>query len=506
MALIPRRLRRNPAAPIQNLGDAWFWLEKLWADLAARQLDMAKASRYYDGYQDLPFLTETHTYKLMDEWRDLLVDSDHNFMELVVDTTAERLRVDGYRVSAAAQEPESRAWEIWQANDFDAESVTGMQEALVKGVSYVSVWKDTSVQEAVPTLAIEDAMQCIVGYAPGSNFRVREAALKVWLDDLSGLTRANVYLRDGIYKFVAKPDDKQTEPPVKVMDTGEENVFGAITPGGARSLDLLALAKDPSNTKGRWVFMPGEFVDNPFGVVPIVPLRNRPRLTTEGKSEIASLMPIQNGINGFLFLLALAGYFGAHKQRWATGLAIMKDANNKPVEPFKVGVDTLWATDNPATKFGEFGETSLEPYIKAIDQKVQHIATISRTPRHYLMPEGQEPSGDSLRSAESGLMAKVERCQATFGTGFENALGLALFMDSGTRPAVDAELVWADTSSKTLAEVTDATIKQRAEGLIDDRQALENLGYTQAQIVRILASDRTPPALPTPPASVPPTA
>jgi hypothetical protein len=117
------------------------------------------------------------------------------------------------------------------------------------------------------------------------------------------------------------------------------------------------------------------FAKNTTGVVPIIPLRNRGRLLVEGESEISDVTAIQNQINGFIFLLALAGYFGAHRQRWAVGLKIMVDDAGKPVEPFDTAIDRLWQTENPEAKFGEFSQTDQGGYIKSIEQKVLHIAT-----------------------------------------------------------------------------------------------------------------------------------
>jgi hypothetical protein len=85
------------------------------------------------------------------------------------------------------------------------------------------------------------------------------------------------------------------------------------------------------------------------------------------------------------------------------------EQTGKPVEPFDVAVDKLFVSENPNAKFGEFDATDLDGYIKAIDQKVQHLSVISRVPKHYLLPEGQEPSGDAIKSAESGLVKKVEK-------------------------------------------------------------------------------------------------
>jgi hypothetical protein len=409
-------------------------------------------------------------------------------MGLVVDTVEERLKVEGFRLSAETDPvADKQSWAIWQANQMDAESQAAFVEALVKGVSYLSVWPG----DKYPTIAVEDPSQTIVGYVPGSNFRQRAAALKIWLDDWTGMRRANVYLPGGIYKYQAKP----------VEDAGPSTAASAAIGG---------------DEKPRWVQLEGDagYVVNKIGIVPIIPLRNKPRLLLEGRSEIADVYRIQNGINAFLFLLALAGYFGAHRQRWAVGLTLMEDpTTHKPVEPFDIAIDKLITSENPDTKFGEFSQTDLDGYIKAIEQKVLHIAVTTRTPRHYLIQEGQSPSGDAIQSAESGLVKKVERKQRPFGEGLEEAMGIARRFAGEPDAPVDSEVVWADAQTESEATITDAVIKQFSGGLIPWEAALEKLGYSQTQIARFstmrlsdaLLQGIANPAPPTPEKVVPPT-
>jgi hypothetical protein len=470
------------------LDDPILWLDALFPQLVARERRMRLADDYYAGKHPMPFLTRSHEGKMRDEFYSMIDNSRSNFMRLVVDAVEERMKVEGFRVSATSgQASDQDTWRIWQENGMDSESSVAILEALIKGVSYLSVWGDG---EKTPTIAVEDPSQVIVGYAPGSNYKTRAAALKMWDDDVSGHVRANVYMPDGIYKFVSTQGMEPTVNTV-VTDTADETIFeGRRTAGGSVRVDVAAGSPPP-----RWIELESEFVANPHGVVPIIPLRNRPRLLAEGESEISDVIPIQNQINGFLFLLALAGYFGAHKQRWATGIKIAEDANGNPKELLS-GVDTLWQNENPQGSFGEFSQTDLKPYIDAIEQKVLHIAVTTRTPRHYLVQEGQSPSGDAIESAESGLVKKVERKMRPFGEGFEEALRVArLFAGLGVSPA-DSEVVWADPAVQSEAARTDAAVKKVQMGLIDRWQALEDLGYTQTQIERM----RNEPA-PIPPAA-----
>jgi len=439
---------------------AKWWLAKLYPQLTARQQRMQLMNAYYTGDHPLPFVTKAHQPKMRDEFRTLLEDSRSNFMRLVVDAVEERLRVDGFRLSATSSDVgDAETWRIWQANQMDSESQTAFVEALIKGVSYLSVWAG----DEYPTIAVEDPLETIVGYVPGSNFKRRAAALKTWLDDWTGLRRADVYLADGIYRYQAKPTQSDPATPFALAVAGEE--------------------------APRWVNVEdgAAFERNPTGVVPIIPLRNRPRLLCEGESELADVYRIQNSINGMLFLLALAGYFGAHRQRFVSGIKLMEDDNGKPMEPFDAAIDKLWVSENPDAKFGEFEQTDLGSYINAVEQKVLHIAVTTRTPRHYLIQEGQSPSGDAIKSAESGLIKKVERKQRPFGEGLEEAMRVARKFAGETDAPVDSEVVWADPATESEAVLTDAVLKQYQAGLIPAATALERLGYSQAQISKILS-------------------
>jgi hypothetical protein len=466
---------------LQTQSPMW-WLDKLSAELAGRQTQMTLMNDYYVGAHPLPFLTKAHNSKMRDEFLKLIQDSRSNFMRLIVDVVEERLRVEGFRLSAATDaQADQDSWDIWQANQMDAESQTAFVEALVKGVSYLSVWAG----DPFPVIAVEDPTQTIVGYEPGSNFRRRAAALKVWTDDWTGRARANVYLPNGIFKFEAKGGESSE------LGSPTQWAGDAMVPNPARGDEV----------KAQWRELPDEFVGNPLGVVPIIALRNRPRLLMEGESEIADVYRVQNQINGFLFLLALAGYFGAHRQRWAIGFKMMVDQGG-PEDAIDTAIDKLWVNENPQGSFGEFSQTDLSGYIKAIEQKVLHIAVTTRTPRHYLIEQGQSPSGDAIKSAESGLVKKVERKQRPFGEGLEEALRLArLFANEGDSP-VDSEIVWADPEIRTDAEITDAAIKKLQVGLISRSQALEDCGYSQTQIERMLA-EPMPEPMPTPTAMPP---
>jgi hypothetical protein len=452
-------------ADISTPGSPYWWLDLLERRQLMRRAGLQTMESYYSGDHPLPFLTDAHRAKMRDEFRRLLEESQSNFMRLVVDAPEERLEVDGWTTGGEDEgdgRPVDREAEaIWVANDMASLSQVAFLEALIKGMSYLTVWEDLNG----PTISVEDPLETIVAYVPGSAMQKRAAGAKFWIDDLTGDARANVHLPDRIVRF-----------------RGAGSLLApSTTQTAANALEWEAV-------NARWEMLDIDaVVPNPLGVVNIVPLRNRPRLLLEGESEIADVWKIQQQINGFLFLLALAGYFGAHKQRWAVGLTLHEDSAGKPVEPFDVAIDRLIYDENPNAKFGEFRETSLEGYIKAIEQKVAHIATTTRTPRHYLNESGQSPSGDAIRSAESGLVKKVLRKQRTFGQGLEEAMHLARIMGGEKNPP-RAQVVWASPQTDEESALTDAVLKQFGANLIDQHTALKKLGYSNNEATAIIAS------------------
>jgi hypothetical protein len=186
----------------------------------------------------------------------------------------------------------------------------------------------------------------------------------------------------------------------------------------------------------------------------------------------------------------------------------------QPVEPFRSAVDRLWMVpppdpddpNPPKVEFGEFEQTDLAPIYAGIDTEVQHLGAISRTPYHYLLPQsGQPPSGESLKSSETGLMAKVADSMLNKGESWEEVFRLN-FAFRGDPRANDtaSEIIWQDPESRTEAVHTDALVKQKSLG-IPDEVLWEGLGYSPQQIARIkrLIAAAPPPAPVQPPAVMP---
>lgn len=470
MATAPTELKRigapEPGSP------AW-WRDRLLKRLRDVDEDLGRYEAYYIGDHPLALASEEFRSAFQGQLRNF---SD-NFCQLVVDAVGERLHVEGFRIPTEdgprgtnigrRWEGDQQAWEIWQRNNLDAESHIAHTEALVNGVVNVLVWP---ADDGRAEITVEHPRQTVVETAPGGSRR-RRAALKRWLDDGEYL-RVNVYLPEGIFKW------RSTEP--------------------RRNMDDL-----PTTDSIRW----DEWTDfgdttwpvaNPLGVVPMVALPNRPQLLYTGDSELREVIPVQNAVNKIMLDMLIASEYAAFRQRYIIGIDIPRDPESNEVLPLdrekllKASLERVWMFEGspeknaPQPQVGDFAASDLGNYVKALETLVQHIASRTRTPPHYLLGQmGSFPSGESLKSSETGLVAKVRQKMRFFGEGWEEVIRLARQIE-GTAPtqAFAAETIWRDPESRTEAEHTDAIMKQQSLR-IPNEFLWEQLGYSPQQIERI---------------------
>ena len=459
-----------------------WWLKRLLAKLRARAVDAREYESFHEGQQRLAFASD----KFAEVFGRRYARLPSNFMPLVVNAEKDRLIVQGFRF-ANRQAGDQGAWSIWQENQLDAESQIAHEIALVKGQAFALV---TPQNGKTPLITIEDPTETVVEAGPG-NRRMRQAALKVYRDDDDRM-RAYLYLPEVIHRF------RSTEK----VNGDTTNTWESI----------------------RWdVYLEeGETgpIRNPLGVVPVIPLTNRPRRDGSGRSEIASIMGNQNAINKLRFDALVASEFVAFPQRWATNIDIPEDPDTgKPVAPFRPGVDQVWIVRRPTPDeaaeygdkvpdpaFGQFTAGGLEGYFKSIDSELGLMVAASATPYYYLFgsPTSVPPTGESIKSSEAALVKKIAAQELHFGEGWEETMRLALIAANQTAKArTDGEVIWTDAETRNEGARTDSILKQYQAGLLPAEFALEELGYSPQAIARIQAmktAQPTPaPTTPTPP-------
>jgi hypothetical protein len=469
-------------------GTPYWWRDRLLRGLVRRDRTLRRYEDYYDG--EHPLLFQTQAFRKV--FGQLFVGFADNWCPLVVDAVEERLEVAGFRVGTDPQAPgDSAAWDQWQLNHMDAESSVAHTDALIEGESSVLVWGSSDG----PVITVEHPLEMIVECEAGSRYR-RSAALKRWTQD-DGTWRVTLYLPDALYKW--RSDRKVSD----YTDVGR--IVWREAPGAGEPWPL----------------------PNPLKVVPVVPLWTKPRGRREATSELASVIPQQNMCNKLLADMMVASEFAGFRQRWATGIELPVDPKTgKTVEPFTSAVNRLWVAnpadeESPAPSFGEFDATDLNNYVHAVELIVQHIASQTRTPPHYFyLGGGQPPSGESIKSAESGLVAKSHRRMLYYGQSWEEVQRLVFLVLRDPKSEAPIETVWKDPEFRSEGEHVDAITKKRALG-IPDEVLWQELGYTPQQVesfkrmrleqsvadaalVDAAAAIAPPPAVAPEPASAPP--
>lgn len=406
------------------------WLSYLEKKLANQQREIRLYEDYYDGNHRLAFAS----LKYRQSFGYLFKALADNWCEIVVDAPVERLAVEGFRFGNELPGDDS-AWDIWQSNGLDSESVMAHTEAVKDGRAYILVGPD-EYETGYPSITVEHASQVVVEHAPG-NRRIRLAALKKWRDD-DGYEYATLYLPDRIWKWETKEATKY--PP---------------TDGVGRN----------------WVPRAGEESGrNPCApLVPVIPLYNNPTMLGDGRSDLKPAIPLQDAINKELADMLIASEFGAYIQRWATGLTVDTDSDGIPTKATELmaAASRLIVSESKDTKFGQFEASDLNNYVVAIAMLLQHLAAQTRTPPHYLLGQIVNVSGDALKAAETGLVAKVKRKQIDFSDSWEEAIRLALKLKGGKQPEkpMNAETIWRDPEFRSEGELVDAALKRRALGV-----------------------------------------
>jgi hypothetical protein len=468
----PLRLDEQPA------GTTGYWLNRLSLMLDAEQVAVLTCEAYYGGRHPLQFATS----KFRETFGSLFAEFADNWCPVVVDSSAERLQVQGFRFGSngsgdSAYQGDREAWDIWQQNNLDSDSGLAHTEAIKTGHAYLIVDSGDP-----PRITVEHPSEVTVAYEPG-NRRKRVAALKRWAD-YDGLLHATVYLPEGTYRFVSNE---------------------VIGPGVPVTWKPDAI----------------EHVPNPFGgIIPVIPMRNNPGMLRGGVSDLEVVIDIQNGINKLVTDMLVASEYAAFRQRWASGIEIPVDPDTgKPnASRFLSSVSRMWVVEDENAQFGEFNVTELRNYVVAIETLIQHLAAQTRTPPHYLTAGlGQWPSGDSLKASEAGLVAKVKRKQIDFGEAWEEAMRLAFLAlgDTARASAIDAEVIWSDPEFRVEGQRVDALVKMATLGMPDEAiwqrygaspQEIErwrSMAEAQARRTAIANGGTTPPIPPPNPSDQP---
>lgn len=375
---------------------------------------MAKVRAYLKGDQALPYMPNSPSYRIANEYSDIAARAISNWLPLVGDTFVKRLFVEGYRSTDSFDN--SKPWEYWQANGLDARQTIVHRGAIEYGVSYVLVLPGSFGRGNS-----SNPMPYIKPLAPGRAMAWYNEPDDEWAEyaieyvgrDLDGAEIVRLYDSEFVYTFV------------KDAGTVEE------VNGGAGKPRLIA----PE-------YRQTDRVPHGLGVVPLV--RFRERLEDRPYGAIYPLLGDQDKINEIVFSIHMAFQFGVFRQRWVTGMAVELDDNGNPTSPFQAGIDRLFIAEDSETKFGEFQQTDVANHLIAYRDAVKTFAAHAAIDPNMLTGDVINVSAASLGSLKDSTTQQVEQYKMIFGESWEQVFRLAATADP-TAPNSDREDLMSQT-------------------------------------------------------------
>lgn len=431
--------------------DSEWWLDKLGKELDGRANAVRLYQRYYAGDHPMAYVSAA----FRQAYGSTYLRYADNFAGLVVDALVERLTVQGFRWDNAAGS--RKAWRLWQANRMDAESKKAIRVSCVTGQSSLIVGPDPKGGET-PIIRVQKPDQVAVGY--GDDPLVREVALKRW-KTADSRELATLFYADRIEKYERED----------------------------RGWSRRAVAGEP------WP------LPHDLGAVPVVPLVSSPDLDNDGRSDIHDVIPLQDQLNTLQRFALVVAEETAFRQRWVKGVDIPVDPEtNKPIELFKTRVGQTWHAADKDAGFGDFDQSDPTGLLAQMEKVVQHMATKTRTPAHYLLGmSGTFPSGESLKATENGLVAKARDRAVDLGEPLEEVMALA-FRASGDMTRghyASGETEWKDPEYRTEAEHVDALLKMASLG-VPPEVLWARWGATPQEVERWKAMGAEKPVTPVP--------
>lgn len=403
---------------------------------------------YYRGAQPLRFLVDKLDPQVM--------GFKSNLAKVAVGAVAERIRLEDVTATVDGRDVSDRARKLVRDSDLPMVLQSVLVDMLAVGSAYLIVWAD---EFGRPVITGESAEQVAVERDPIT--RSVTSAVKRWIvTDVNG-----VVIEEHVVKYQR---DK-----------------------------IVHLVRDEAG--GNLRFIGG--VDNPLGVVPVVPLINVERIHDDtGASVVDDLAPLLDALNKLVVDMLTASDATARPKRYATGVVLEDDdeggfiadegfsADRDPIEtllgdgpevksPFRDS-DDMWISEQAEAKFGQLAGANLAGYETAVDLIMQQIMAVSALPAHLVGITSANPAtAEALRASEVALASNAHSRVRVVNRPMEWAVRLLVAIDQGVAPdRVSVSLRWADTATRSVAQEADAQVKLHSEGIVNVDEARAAVG------------------------------
>lgn len=368
------------------------------------------------------------------------------YPRLYILSLAERITPEGFQLPGQS-DTDTELWNWWTANRLDTEFTLGCVEALIHGCAYATISAPPAemapgVVPDVPIIQMESPTTVYADVDPWT--RTVKSGIRVFKNEDEKINRVTIY----------------TPVSTHYREEGENG----------------------------WVDYQPPVVHN-LGVVPIVPLMNRRKLSDSlGTSEITpELKTFTDAAGRLMTNMQAAAELMAIPQRVLFGVARgdLVDANGKPSSTFDTYMSSILTVANPDGKVDQFQAAQLQNFADGMREIRNEVAAYTGLPPQYLSNASDNPaSADAIRSAERRLVTNAERKCSVFGGDLEQVMRVAwMVMNPGSELPPDMyrlQAIFRNPSTPTYEAKADAASKlyQNGQGIIPKEQARIDIGYS----------------------------
>lgn len=424
-----------PIDTTEPLSPGW-WIARLYSKLAdnKRQERLKALDGWYRGEPPLLGMNKAQR-EATETFRPY---ARTNFAKLIVEALRERLTPVGIRTSADNDVTgDAEAWRIWQRSGLPVESAEIHRTMLRYGSAYVIVGPPDPVTK-VPVITGEDPRQIITEHDPAQPRKVL-AALKIYHDDIESADFCYLWLPGRLW--VARRD-------IPRVDGRPIPRFGpevAFAPG-----------------LYDWDTERGTTLPDP-NMLPVHRFVNE-----DGVSEFEPHLDLLRRINHEVLQRMIVSAYQAMKQRAVKNLPDVDEAG-EPIdysEVFVTDPGVLWQVPD-GVDFWESTSIDLSPILNAIKSDVENLASVTRTPMHYLTPGGQNQSAEGAALSKEGLTFKVDDRQTRCSPHWSDVISDAfLWLGDDERADLDMiSIIWAPADRSSLTERYAAAVQAQQAGV-----------------------------------------
>lgn len=447
MSIDAATLLRFPIDPSQ-LGSPDWWLLQLERSLLAKRPKLQLLADYANGASPLMDIAET----VREAYVNFQRRARTNFAELSVDVMLDRTHVAAIRTGAEGDDfGDQLAWEMWQANQLDADSPALHRAAFTMGEAFAIVG-DVDPMIGAPLVTIEDPRSIAIARDPMRRRQIR-SALKVFTDEWTGRDHGYLYMR------------------------GE---------GGQRAVVLRA-ERAASRGSGGWHWL-GDPQVLPFSQVPVVWFPNQ--LDIDGRTfwgEFEKHTDVLDRINTTVLQRLVIAAMQAFRQRVLKGLPVHdKDGNEINYEGlFSADPAALWQVPENVDIW-ESSITDLSPLLMAARDDIKDFAAVTRTPLPALSPDAANQSAQGSQMIWAGHISKCLDRMESLSESWEQVTALQFLWlgDDARASRRDMEVVWTPPDIPSMSERFDAASKAKAAGVPSSYIMANIVGMTPQEMRR----------------------